>query len=503
MGSSMLPNLPPQNISSPRKYLFQTWIVHTSSTDTYRYGLAALTKVPYVVDPRIRSHGKSVGVAISIVSPTPGVAYHESEVIFPSIRLTLLNGTLADTIRSRPLDWQLCYSLGLLDRDDFAYCTGIPELQELAPFSSVEVTTLESRIFRAWLLDTATAKTEANVQVQYSITPSSWDFIVPITEPIQRSHLLMVVGLEGSGHKAMAALWPSLADQSSDAQQVLFGLPNEWDPSIPPSDMDATRSRITARLNAWEQWQLSKQRIIDDNGDGEAVLVFSTSYPYGNNGPFQRVDLLTFLEVVDPDSSQWPIVHSSSVSRLSKKSPFASVLILALDRDPVACLLSAVRQNLASKGIEHQATVVADNLMYLSAQLATLPCSRYRVIHYDAFVNNPQEAVNPLLNFFKLRRHLIFPDNVRPPRNGTRQALERAAMVHASPVIRYGIAHPRHAATWETFSNPKCPLISNKFTTSSDLDYMNSAWRDIMLEVETDGDGKLNPHELYEWLRLQ
>ena len=164
MDPPMLPSLPPRNISNPQKYLFQAWIQHISSTKEYRIGLAALTKVSYMVDPRIQSHGDSIDVAISIISPIPGVAYSDSDEISPSLRLTLLNGDLADTIRSRPQEWNLCYSWGILGQEIFAYCSGIPELQELPPHGPVKVTTLERLIFKAWLLDTATAKTEAHVQ---------------------------------------------------------------------------------------------------------------------------------------------------------------------------------------------------------------------------------------------------------------------------------------------------------------------------------------------------
>jgi len=509
MGPSEFPNLPPQNMTSPQKYLFQTWVVHNSSAQGYRTGLAALTKVTYMVDPRIHSHGTSIDVDISILSPTPGVTYHDYDQIFPRIRLALLNGTLTESIRSRPQDWNLCYSWGLLGQDDFAYCSGVPELQVLAPYRPVKVTTLESRIFKAWLLDTTTAKFEAHAEVQYSVIPSSWDLMMhsTLSESPQKSHLVVVVGLEGSGHKAMDALWPSMTDRYSvdcGAAAVLFGIPYEWSPTKPPSDILAARSRISARLKNWEKWQLSNQRVIDDNGEGEAVLIFSTSHPYGMGGPLQRLDILTFLDVVDPDSSQLPLDYSSSTLHASSRSPFASVLILALDRDPVACLLSAVRQNiLLTKDIDYQAAVVADNLMYLSAQLATLPCSRYRVLQYDAFVNNPHEVMDPLLAFIKLRRHLVFPENVRPPRNRTRQALERAAMVQASTVIRNGIAHPRRVAMWETFSNPKCPLIQNRVIGRSTWDSKDVELRDVILEIDANNDGELESHELYEWLHPQ
>jgi len=313
---------------------------------------------------------------------------------------------------------------------------------------------------------------------------------VPLVNPLQKSHLVTILGLEGSGHKAMIAFWPSLADRSSDVEKVLYGALREWSPTSPPSDIPAARSRISARLNAWGKRQLSKQEVIDDNGEGEAILIYSISHPYGMKGPLARLDILTFLDVVDPDSSQLPLDCSSSVPCSFSRSPFASVLILALDRDPVACLLSAVRQGIvATTDIDHRAAEVADNLIYLSAQLATLPCSRYRVLQYDAFVNNPHEVMDPLLTFIKLRRHLVFPENVRPPRNGTRQALERAAMVQASPVTRNGIAHPRNGATWETFSNPKCPLIPNEVSGRSIWDSKDVELRDVLVEIDANKDG--------------
>lgn len=181
---------------------------------------------------------------------------------------------------------------------------------------------------------------------------------------------IFVVGIEGSGHHAIADLFRGIPTVSMNKRIDLL-LAARWEKG----------PLLTKK--AWQRVFREERKLV-----GKTHYLYTASFPF--NQPRSSIRRPSILEMVEMLGDR--------------------LTILVLNRDPVRCVASAMRRGFGESWYQ-QTMIAADNLRYIQASLP----AGVRYQEYDSLVLNPRQECE------RLARDLEVPElaknylRIRPP----------------------------------------------------------------------------------------
>ncbi len=207
--------------------------------------------------------------------------------------------------------------------------------------------------------------------------------------PERHYQFIFVIGVEGSGTTMLTGILGKPAR--------VVGLGGSWEATtIPRHDKEALLLRAKfnrATLKLWDRaasWaehleaKQSLARTIDRLLRMEKYA-HATHVLYKRSAPFKKSPGYYLRDRYRPDLSDLPEV-------------FGDLRIIAIYREPRASTHSCFRRRFREE-LRQCAVISEEQLTYLSAQLASLDRSLYRIINYEKFCAAPQNVVRELSNF--------------------------------------------------------------------------------------------------------
>lgn len=177
--------------------------------------------------------------------------------------------------------------------------------------------------------------------------------------------LLLLVGVEGSGHHMIRALLTHFLNTQKAMKNGdwYFYLFNRWDA------LKKEQRTTPLTLNSQSELKTEISRIINNYSSSVDYFYSSPSFPYGHErDTLRRPDIIDMVEVL---------------------SDYVEIRPLVIHRDPISCTYSAVRRDFTGN-LLHQARFVEDNLIFIKQQIEAAELN-YQTLSYEHFVSNARE----------------------------------------------------------------------------------------------------------------
>jgi len=175
--------------------------------------------------------------------------------------------------------------------------------------------------------------------------------------------LLLLVGVEGSGHHMIRAFLTHFFDTQKAIKNGnwYFYLLNRWDA------LKKVHNTLPLTLNSQRELKPEISRIINSYKSKVDYFYSSPSFPYGlERDTLRRPDIIDMVEIL---------------------GDYVEIRPLVIHRDPISCTYSAVRRDFTDN-VLHQARFVEDNLIFIKQQLEAAELN-YQTLSYEHFVSNP------------------------------------------------------------------------------------------------------------------
>lgn len=87
-----------------------------------------------------------------------------------------------------------------------------------------------------------------------------------------------------------------------------------------------------------------------------------------------------------------------------------------LYRNPISATYSAIRRKFTDN-VYFQAKIAESNFIYIERQFSTIPKEKYRIVHFEEFLSQPEEHLKRLADWWKIDYDLIASglSNLRKP----------------------------------------------------------------------------------------
>jgi hypothetical protein len=223
---------------------------------------------------------------------------------------------------------------------------------------------------------------------------------------------VVVVGVEGAGHHALETVWHGLEKYYNlyfmgyNAGVHAMAKPADVSRAYQFASPDFARYRASIASFLNKPWVRDKPLIFDSRN----------SYPMGFGvGALAHPDLV-YLAQLDGD--------------------LIDLRVVVLYRDPVACVLSAVRRfkvaEFQYKNYQFQARAVQESLSLINNAIPFLPCGKFAIFPYEELVQHPHQHAQSLAQLIGVRKgHLESSFNeLKPPNKKPVEDLHDEAHTH-------------------------------------------------------------------------
>ncbi|MGD1860557.1 MAG: hypothetical protein ACFB0E_11375 [Leptolyngbyaceae cyanobacterium] len=194
---------------------------------------------------------------------------------------------------------------------------------------------------------------------------------------------LFVIGVEGTGHHMIGSI---LSDYTKRDDSVFEGewhdlLANHW-------DYEKFKKHEGLFSFIGQKDLKDKLKNIFQKYEANQVknLFEHTSFPYEQpRESLRRPDIINFEE-------------------LTKDT--IDVKYLVLYRNPIAATYSAIRRKFTDN-VYYQARIAESNYIYIERQFSQVPDNKYRVVHFEEFLENPEHYGKKLSEWWELEHEVV------------------------------------------------------------------------------------------------
>ncbi|MCW6036488.1 hypothetical protein K4A83_09440 [Spirulina subsalsa FACHB-351] len=198
-----------------------------------------------------------------------------------------------------------------------------------------------------------------------------------------------VVGVEGTGHHMIRAVLSNHINQSDSVFEGKWHkiLAEHWDCELRLKNdkklfgLSKNTNLKKALRSAFEEYK--QQNVIH--------LFENSSFPYEQpRATLRRPDIIEFSALMEDIQD------------------CVEVQYLILYRNPISATYSAIRRKFTDN-IYLQAKIAESNFIYIERQFSTIPKDNYRVIHFEEFLDQPEEHLRKLADWWRLDYKTVAP----------------------------------------------------------------------------------------------
>jgi len=196
-----------------------------------------------------------------------------------------------------------------------------------------------------------------------------------------------VVGVEGTGHHMTGAVLSNYAKRQDSVfegewHQLLI---DHWD-----CETRWKKSQQKAVFSKRQELAKDLNNIFKKYKSQKIINLFEyTSFPYEQpREALRRPDIIEFSQL------------------MAEFKDFIDVKYLILYRNPIAATYSAIRRGFTDN-IYLQSRIVESNFIYIERQFGNIYPQSYRVIHFEEFLDKPEEHLEKLADWWNLDHETV------------------------------------------------------------------------------------------------
>lgn len=198
-----------------------------------------------------------------------------------------------------------------------------------------------------------------------------------------QTKFLWLIGIEGSGHHLIRDILKSLI---ANAKTIDKGphyplLLQRWDTEQIPLPQNAVINSLKSIFDTYNAQQIST--IYED-----------TSFPFGDSAS-------EYLHFVSPGTFRGPLRRPDIMDMIQILQKFTNLKILVAYRNPILTVASALRRGFSTKPYFECRLAEAIHLGIVN-QLKLIDSSRYKIIHFERLIRNPESHITPLSEWWDI-----------------------------------------------------------------------------------------------------